>query len=239
MLKVNNISKTFKVEGQNIHALKDVCFEVDGGEFLTIIGPSGCGKSTLARIIAGLEEPTNGEIIWENDPKIGFVFQNYALLPYLNVYENVAFGLKMLGKNKYEIEKTVPQLINEVGLLGFESKHPKELSGGMKQRVGIARSLAIGPNILILDEPFSSLDEFTAQNLRNLLLKIWEPRKITVLLVTHLIKEAVELSDKIIVMTKSPGEVEKVFENKIERPRNLRSTEFFALEDTLATIIKP
>lgn len=239
MLKVNNISKTFKVEGQNIHALKNVCFEVDEGEFLTIIGPSGCGKSTLARIIAGLEEPTNGEIIWEKDPKIGFVFQNYALLPFLNVYENVAFGLKMLGKNKYEIEKTIPQLINEVGLLEFENKHPKELSGGMKQRVGIARSLAIDPNILILDEPFSSLDEFTAQNLRNLLLKIWKPRKITVILVTHLIREAVELSDKIIVMTKSPGEVEKVFENKIERPRNLRSIDFFALEDTLATVIRP
>jgi NitT/TauT family transport system ATP-binding protein len=239
MLKVNNISKIFEVDGQQTQALKDITFEVCDGEFLTLIGPSGCGKSTLARIIAGLDTPTNGNVVWEKVPKIGFVFQNYALLPYLNVYDNIAFGLKMRGVKSNEIDKVVVGLIDEVGLTGYENKHPKELSGGMKQRVGIARSLAVDPNILILDEPFSSLDEFTAQNLRNLLLQIWESRSITVFLVTHLISEAIELSDRIIVMTKIPGEVEKVFENKNQRPRDTRSSDFFALEDSLTAIIKP
>lgn len=235
MLKLNQVSKKFFVDDQQVIALTDVNFEVQKGEFFTIIGPSGCGKSTLLRIIAGLTSPTSGQVSWEEKPILSFVFQNYGLFPFLSVFENIEFGLKMKGERSGIVE----DLIKEVGLEGFADKHPKELSGGMKQRVGIARALAISPTVLLLDEPFSSLDEFTAENLRKLLVKIWQRRKITIVMVTHLISEAIELSDKIAVMTGAPGTIEKVVENPLKRPRNLRSKEFFALEDELLGIIKP
>lgn len=238
MLKLNNISKIFEFESQTLVALEKINFEVKKGEFFTIIGPSGCGKSTLLRIIAGLEKPTTGTLGWEEIPKIGFVFQNFALFPYLTVTENIEFGLKMTGSDSSERKKVAQQLIKEVGLIGFEDKHSKELSGGMKQRVGIARALAIDPNVLLLDEPFSSLDEFTAEILRGLLLELWQKRKITVIMVTHLIREAIELSDNILVMTPQPGTVEQIVINKIARPRNLRSEDFFELEDKLKELIK-
>lgn len=237
MFEVKNISKVFEVEKQKIIAIDNISFDAKKGEFVTIIGPSGCGKSTLSRIIAGLEPQTSGQIIWKEKPKIGFVFQNYAIFPFLTVFENIEFGLKMNGVKKEDIKKIVTDLIKEVGLIGFEDKHPKELSGGMKQRVGIARSLAINPNILILDEPFSSLDEFTAENLRQELLKIWKSRKITIFLVTHLIEEALSLSDRIIVMAKSPGTIINIFKNDLARPRDLRSQEFFKFEDKLSEIL--
>lgn len=238
ILEVKNISKIFELTEQKIIALKDINFTVDKGEFFTLIGPSGCGKSTLLRVIAQLIPQTTGEIIWEKPPTIGFVFQSYALFPYLTVFQNIEFGLKMRGIERYKREKITKGLISEVGLLGFEDKHPKELSGGMRQRVGLARSLAIMPNVLLLDEPFSSLDEFTAETLRRLLLNIWQKRKITVILITHLIKEAVELADRIAVLTPAPGEIQTILENNLPRPRNIRSTEFFALEDELNKLIK-
>ncbi|MBI3485713.1 ABC transporter ATP-binding protein [Candidatus Daviesbacteria bacterium] len=238
MLKIINLSKRFAVEDQEIRALDGLNLEVDNGEFCTIIGPSGCGKSTLLRIIAGLETKTTGELIWDNPPKLGYVFQNYALFPYLTVFENIEFGLKMEGVALHDRTKIVLELIEEVGLTGFEDKHPKELSGGMKQRVGIARSLSIEPNVLLLDEPFSSVDEFTAESLRDLLLKLWHKRKITIIMVTHLIREALEMSDQIVVMTPRPGTVEKILENELKRPRNLRSDDFFKMEDKLRELIK-
>ncbi len=238
MLSVNNISKTFEFDNQKLVVLQRVSFKVKNGEFFTLIGPSGCGKSTLLRIIAGLEKPTAGSLNWEEQPKIGFVFQNFALFPYLTVYQNIEFGLKMTGVSSSERKDIVFELIKEVGLTGFEDKHPKELSGGMKQRVGIARALAIDPNVLLLDEPFSSLDEFTAENLRSLLTRIWQKRKITIIMVTHLIREAIELSDTITVFTPQPGTVEQVITNEIPRPRNLRSPESFKMEDKLKSLIK-
>lgn len=238
MLKVNNISKTFEFENQNLIALGNVNFQVENGKFFTLIGPSGCGKSTILRIIAGLEKPTTGALHWEEQEKIGFVFQNFALFPYLSVYENIEFGLKMTGISASYRKKVVQELIREVGLTDFEDKHPKELSGGMKQRVGIARALAVDPNVLLLDEPFSSLDEFTAEILRKLLLELWEKRKITVIMVTHLIREAIELSDNILVMTPQPGTVEEIVLDNLKRPRNLRSEDFFELEDKLKSLIK-
>lgn len=238
MLKVKNISKIFELTEQKIIALKEINFTVDEGEFFTLIGPSGCGKSTLLRVIAQLTPQTTGEIIWEKPPIVGFVFQSYALFPYLTVFQNIEFGLKMKGMEKSKREKITKGLINEVGLSGFEDKHPKELSGGMRQRVGLARSLAIMPNVLLLDEPFSSLDEFTAETSRRLLLDIWQKRKITVILITHLIKEAVELADRVAVLTPAPGEIETILENNLPRPRNIRSAEFFALEDELNKLIK-
>lgn len=238
MLKVTDISKSFELEDEKVVALKNISFEVENGQFFTIIGPSGCGKSTILRIISGLQKPSSGSLNWDEKPKIGFVFQSFALFPYLTVSENVEFGLKMQGVSQKERQIKVKELIGEVGLSGFESKHPKELSGGMKQRVGIARALAIEPNVLLLDEPFSSLDEFTAESLRKLLSDLWQSRKITVVMVTHLISEALELSDKILVMSKAPGEVEEVLENTLPRPRNLRSEDFFKLEDKLKKLIK-
>jgi NitT/TauT family transport system ATP-binding protein len=239
MLKVTNLSKTFALEGKkSFTAYKDINLEVIDKELLCVIGPSGCGKSSMLRDIAGLTKPTTGTIEWDQTPKLGFVFQNFALFPYLTVKENIEFGLKMEGVSKSEREKKSKELIEEVGLIGFADKHPKELSGGMKQRVGIARALAIDPNVLLLDEPFSALDEFTAETLRALLLKLWQSRQITVIMVTHLIREALELSDRIVVMTPRPGTIETTLENKLERPRNLRSEHFFKLEDKLRDLIK-
>lgn len=238
MLKVNNISKTFEFENKKLVALERVSFEVRGGEFFSLVGPSGCGKSTLLRIIGGLEKPTSGNLEWDGKPKTAFVFQNFALFPFLNVYENIAFGLKMTGTFNNETKEAAKELIGEVGLDGFWDKHPKELSGGMKQRVGIARALATSPSVLLLDEPFSALDEFTAENLRELLLRLWQKRGITVIMITHLIREAIELSDRIAVMTSSPGRIEEEVENKLSRPRNMRSEEFFTMEDKLKELVK-
>lgn len=237
MLEAHHITKTFHLDNQYIHALSDVSFEVKTGEFFTCIGPSGCGKSTLLRIIAGLDTLTSGNLVWDQNPDIGFVFQHYALFPFLNVLENIAFGLKMQGVCKKDRYNRAASLIDEVGLTGFADKHPRELSGGMKQRVGIARALAINPNLLLLDEPFSSLDEFTAEVLRDLLLTLWEKRKMTVILITHSVKEAITLSDRIAVCSSAPGTIKKVFENTFPRPRNSRSKNFFKLEDTLVQLI--
>lgn len=238
MLTVKNLTKTFTLETETITAFNDLNFSVKKGEFFTVIGPSGCGKSTLLRLLAGLDTPTLGSIEWDEKPNIGFVFQNFALLPYLTVAQNIEFGLKMTGVDKTKREEVVKKLVEEMGLTEFKDKHPHELSGGMKQRVGIARSLAIEPNTLFLDEPFSSLDEFTAETLRKLLLDIWKDRKMTVILITHLIRESLELSDRIAVMSRAPGTILEVMKNTLPRPRNLRSKDFFALEDKLTEIIK-
>lgn len=237
MLKVKDITKTFELDKQKLTAVHDVNFEVKNGEFFTLIGPSGSGKSTILRIIAGLEKPTSGHLEWESDPKIGFVFQSFALFPFLTVYQNIEFGLKMTGVPEKERKTAVDELIKEVELDGFEDKHPKELSGGMRQRVGIARAFAINPNLLLLDEPFSALDEFTAEELRDLLLNLWQKRKITVIMITHLIREALELSDRIAVLSTQPGTVKEVMEDELKRPRNLRTEEFFKMEDKLRGLI--
>ena len=237
MLNLKEITKKFVVENQEITALTGVNLEVKEGEFFTIVGPSGCGKSTLLRVIAGLLPPSSGQVSWQKMPVFGFVFQNFGLLPFLTVFENIDLGLKMQGESQSTRQKLVKDLIVEVGLAGFADKHPKELSGGMKQRVGLARALAINPDVLLLDEPFSSLDEFTAENLRRLLVKLWKKRKITVIMVTHLVREAIELSDQIAVM-KPSGTVAEVVNNPLKRPRDLRSKEFFNLEDKLLALVR-
>ncbi len=231
MLQIKSISHTFQLDDRQIPALKDVSFSVSNGEFFTLLGPSGCGKSTLLRIIAGLIPPTSGQIKWDTPPRMGFVFQNFALFPYLTVRENIAFGLKMSEATKNISQQIVEELVKEVGLTGFADKHPKELSGGMKQRVGMARALAIDPNVLLLDEPFSALDEFTAAALRELLVDLWSKKKVTVIMVTHLIAEAVELADQIAVLSSAPGTLIQILPNSLPRPRNLRAKEFFHMED--------
>jgi NitT/TauT family transport system ATP-binding protein len=237
LIKVVNIGKHFFVEGKKQEVLKDINFEVKKGEFLCLVGPSGCGKSTLLRIVSSLMKADTGEVKLNGQPKMAVVFQNFALFPWLTVEQNVSFGLRMHGVKEEEIAEITHQNIEAMGLAGFEKKHPKELSGGMKQRVGIARALAIKPDVLLLDEPFSSLDVFTGNKLRQDLLSIWEKEKITLLMVSHLIEEAVELADRVIVLTSQPGQIKQIVPIKLSRPRKTRSAEFFKYVDQLGELI--
>lgn len=243
-LIAKNISKNFLVEGKKLQVLEDVSFEVEQGEFCALIGPSGCGKSTLLRILIGLEKASSGEVRFQGQsPIVGdvtaaMIFQHFALFPWMTVFENVEFGLKMQKVENGERKRIVESLIEEVGLSDFAKEHPKELSGGMKQRVGIARALTLAPKLLFMDEPFSSLDAFTVATLREEILRIWQKRKMTVVMVTHLVEEAVELADKIVVLTERPGSVEKIIENRLSRPRNKRSKPFFTSVDQLLALVK-
>ena len=236
VIELKSISQFFEMKNKKQHVLEDINFSISSGEFVCIVGPSGCGKSTLLKIASGIAKPTSGNVkIGER--KLAMVFQNFALFPWLTVEENVAFGLKMSGVSESEIEKIVKTEIKNMGLSGVEKKHPKELSGGMKQRVGIARALAVNPDILFLDEPFSALDIFTAKKLRADLLSIWRERELTVVMVSHLVEEAVELADKIIVMSVSLGKIKKIISNNLSRPRNLRSDNFYRSVDEIEAAI--
>lgn len=242
ILSLKNISKTFKDDNGKKHkALDDIDLEIASGEFFVILGPSGSGKSTLLRIMSDLEKEFEGKLSFSGDSEknFGFVFQQFALLPWLTVYENIELGL---------IPKKVPQkirhekIMNELKIFeleGFANSYPKELSGGMRQRVGLARALVIEPQIIFMDEPFSELDSFTATKLRKELLEIWQKRKMTVVLVTHLVEEAIELADRIAVLTPRPAKIESIIQNTITRPRHKRSEEFYTLEDKIYQIIKP
>ncbi len=233
VLQLTHVSKSFKTSEGHLLALENIDLSVDNEEFACLVGPSGCGKSTVLRLVSGVETPTRGEIHLHGKPAM--VFQQFALFPWLTVRENIEFPLKMRNINNMA---KVTELISEMGLSGFENKHPKELSGGMKQRVGIARALSVDPEVLLLDEPFSALDTFTAKSLRLELLKVWQAHKMTILMVTHLVEEAVELADKIVVMSSRPGKILKVMDNKLSRPRNVRSKEFFKLVDEISDLIQ-
>lgn len=237
-LSIENIDKSFILDGEKQKVLDDISINVKDGEFVCLIGPSGCGKSTLLRIIAGLMKPDLGSIKINDKVKLSFVFQNFGLFPWLTVEQNIGFGLKMDGKSQQYIEKEVRKRISQMGLDGFESKHPKELSGGMKQRVGIARALSVNPDILLLDEPFSALDTFTAAKLRQDLLDIWHDNKLTIVMVSHLVEETVELADKVIVFSSKPGRVKNETEIKLSHPRNKRSAEFFEYVDELSRLVQ-
>ncbi len=236
IIQVRRISQNYNENGEKFQVLDGITFDVVPGEFICIVGSSGGGKSTLLRILAGLQKQTEGKIL--NMPEqVGFVFQNFALFPWLNVQDNVSYGLRMQGLSKTQIQKRVREEIARIGLEGFEKSHPKELSGGMKQRVGIARALAIHPKVLLLDEPFSALDEITAKGLRHDLLRIHQQTKETVIMVTHLVEEAVELADRIIIMSPRPGRIRKIIENTMPRPRDTRSREFFTLVDEIEALL--
>ncbi|MCX6756202.1 MAG: ABC transporter ATP-binding protein [Candidatus Nomurabacteria bacterium] len=223
--------------GEHLSVLKNITFEILEGEFVCFVGPSGCGKSTILKILSGLEKSTKGKVNIEAK-KIAMVFQNSALFPWLTVRENIAFGLKMENINKSEIDKIVTEKINEVGLSGFEDKYPIELSGGMKQRVGIARALAISPDLLLMDEPFSSLDILTAEKLRKELLDIWVKYKVTIVMVTHLVEEAVELADRIFIFAPRPTFIEEVVSINLDKPRDKRSQEYYDQVDKISRQIK-
>jgi len=230
---LTNVSELFPEEkGRHLTAFKDISLDIKQGDFLSIVGPSWCGKSTLLRVIAGLITPSHGQI--ETHVKVlSMVFQDFALFPWLTVHENIEFGLLMKDMPKKERTRIVKEKIIEVGLVGTDHKRPKELSGGMRQRVGIARALAITPDVLLLDEPFSSLDPFTADSLKKDIFEIWQKYKMTVVMVTHKIEDAVELSTDVVVLSRSPGEVIEKHHLTAAFPRNMRSEESYKLTDSI------
>jgi len=205
------------------------------GEFVCVLGPSGCGKTTLLRIIAGLEEPTGGAILLNNKEITGpgsdrgMVFQEFGLFPWRTVRKNIEFGLEIRKVEKEERRKISDKYIDLVGLKGFENSHPYELSGGMKQRVGIARALANDPEILLMDEPFGALDAQTRNLMQKELLRIWSEMKKTVVFITHSVDEAVFVADRVVVMSARPGNIRYVFNVEWERPRDRASVEFASL----------
>ena len=237
LIKVSAVSHSFVMENmERLSVLHNISFQVYPREFVAVVGPSGCGKSTLLKMVAGLQPPDQGKIELTAQ-KIAVVFQNFAIFPWLTVLDNVEFGLKMSGVAKTERQKVAKEKIAEVGLSGFEDKYPIQLSGGMKQQVGLARALAIAPDLLLMDEPFSSLDALTAERLRADLLKIWDKYQMTVVLVTHLVEEAVELADRVILFSARPAAVKKEFKIDLPRPRAKRSSEFYKLLDAITADI--
>lgn len=247
IIKISNIKKSFKQnDHQDLLVLDNVNLELYEGEIVALLGKSGSGKSTLLRIIAGLTEPTHGEVIYRNKkvtaPVAGLamVFQSFAIMPWLTVLQNVELGLEAQGVSKNERRTRALAAIDIVGLDGFESAYPKELSGGMKQRVGFARALVVDPDILLMDEPFSALDVLTADNLRSDLLDLWQSGKTNIkniLLVTHNIAEAAALADRIIVFGSNPGNVRTELVVDIPHPRNEENPKFRLLIDNIYTLM--
>ena len=224
-------------------ALEDISIEVKPAEFLCIIGPSGCGKTTLLRMVAGLDHPNSGEIILDGkevkgpSPDRGMVFQEFSLFPWRTVIKNVTFGLEIQGIDRGEQYKIAKEYIELVGLKGFENRYPYELSGGMKQRVAIARALATNPAILLMDEPFGSVDAQTRNILQEELLEIWKRTKKTVLFVTHSVDEAVYLADRVAVMSARPGCLVKCLDIDIPRPRKRTSMEVNEFREKLLMLL--
>lgn len=242
ILEISNLYKHFgKGRKKNAEALKDITLTVRSGEFFVLLGPSGSGKSTLLRIACGLDTASSGTVkyphLLEKDD-MSFVFQQFALLPWLTVGENVELGL--IGRNIPEQTRDmlVKRELEEFGLSKFRHSHTRNLSGGMKQRVGLARAFVTEPKLMFLDEPFSELDFFTAEDLRKELLRLSRERGMTVIMVSHNIQEAVALADRIGVLTSRPGQLKEVIENTLPYPRIPRSPEFFAMEDRLSELLK-
>ena len=232
LLEINNISKTFNTLNGEINAIKSISFDVNNEDYIAIVGSSGCGKSTLLNIISGLLEKTNGTIkFYKENPIIGYMLQEDALLPYLNILDNATLGLSLKKiKTKENIEYT-KRLLETYGLKDFIYKYPKELSGGMKQRVALIRTLAIKPDILLLDEPFSALDYQSRLSVSEDVYNIIKKEKKTVIMITHDIAEAISLSDKIIVLSKRPSIVKKIYDIKMENkstPINNRTCKEFS-----------
>ncbi len=250
LIEIKDVTKRFKAPKGEFIALDHTSFQIEDGEFLAIVGPSGCGKSTILRMIAGLDFPDRGEILFQGKRLVGpsqaisMVFQNFALLPWKTARENVLLALETKAAlTRDQKEQTASALLTKLGLHDFEDDYPGELSGGMKQRVGIARALAVSPDVLLLDEPFSALDEVTAKELRQEVLRIWRDRQThpdTFVLVTHLVEEAVFMADRVLVMSSRPGKVIADIKIEIPRPRTdfLRSQVFFDYIDHIDAILE-
>ncbi|MBI5133385.1 MAG: ABC transporter ATP-binding protein [Thaumarchaeota archaeon] len=249
IIEVENVSKDFADDKNKLKALDSISFNIDEHEFVCIVGPSGCGKSTLLRILAGLDFPTTGTVKINSeevdgpDPKrAALIFQTFGLLPWRTVNENIELGLQATGTDKQIRDQIVKRYLKLMDLEDFSNSRPYELSGGMKQRVGIARALAVEPQVLLMDEPFSALDAITADMLRKDVLEIWadpSTKTNTFIMITHLIEEAVFMADKVIVMSKRPGNVLKEVEITIPRPRleHARDPAFFEFCDEIRKLI--
>lgn len=247
IISIENCRKSFKkAVNQDLLVLEDVNFSLHEGEIVALLGKSGSGKSTLLRIIAGLVSPSSGRVTYRNQPVtkpvpgIAMVFQSFALMPWLTVLENVELGLEAQGVNREERRRRAIHAIDIIGLDGFESAFPKELSGGMKQRVGFARALVINPDVLLMDEPFSALDVLTAENLKSDLLELWQEKKTNtngILLVTHNIEEAALLADRIVIFGSDPGYIREELHVALPQPRDPEDIGFRALVDKIYTIM--
>jgi ABC-type nitrate/sulfonate/bicarbonate transport system ATPase subunit len=225
----------FERDGKTTHVLNDINLEVADGEFVCILGPSGCGKSTLLNAMAGFLSPTSGqikvsgEVVQKPDPRRIFVFQERGVFPWLTVEGNIGFGLSKLPRA--EREKRIAYYVKMVGLEGFEKTYPQELSGGMKQRLEVARALAVNPDMLLLDEPFGALDSITRLIMRGELLRIWEAERKTIVFVTHDIDEAVQLADRVVVMSARPATIRQIVNIDIAHPRDISSARYLELRD--------
>jgi NitT/TauT family transport system ATP-binding protein len=231
-INLQGITKTYQRRADSVHALENVSLTAEFGEFVCLLGVSGCGKSTLLQILAGLEPPSGGTVTVSGEPLAGphrdasVVFQEHGLFPWMNVRKNVAFNLKARGVPARERLAVAARQIETVGLRGFEGKYPHELSGGMRQRVGIARALTTDPKLLLMDEPFGALDAQTRNIMQDELLRVWALHQSTVVFVTHSIDEAVYLADRIVIMTPRPGRIRRVLQVDLPRPRDPTTPQF-------------
>src|SRR6187200_75887 len=239
-LAVRGVTKRFPVGDDEIEALARIDITMAAGEFVCLIGASGCGKSTLLRVVAGFEEPTTGEVLVGAKPVTapgsdrGMVFQDYALFPWMTVRQNIGFGPRQRQLPRKEVEDIADEFVKLVGLEHAANRYPSQLSGGMKQRVAIARVLANNANILLMDEPFGALDALTREQLQRELLQIWARTRVTIIFVTHSVEEAALLADRVVVMSAGPGRIESDIEIDLPRPRDVSSPEFNAVRRDLA-----
>lgn len=242
-IKIKSVNKIFTTADKEVVALKDINLEISAGQFVCLLGPSGCGKSTLLNAVAGFSLPSSGSITADGKlvtapgPERGMVFQEYALFPWMTVEQNIAFGLEIKGMDRAGIQQRVSALLAMLGLTDFKARFPKDLSGGMRQRVAIARVLALDSPIMLMDEPFGALDALTRRNLQDELLRIWSELKKTIIFVTHSIEEAIYLADRIIVMTYRPGTVKRDLVVELPRQRDPSSAEFNALKRELGALV--
>jgi NitT/TauT family transport system ATP-binding protein/sulfonate transport system ATP-binding protein len=237
---IRGVSKRFQVGDGEVEALARIDATIERGAFVCLIGASGCGKSTLLRVVAGFEEPTTGEVLVEGKPVTapgsdrGMVFQDYALFPWMTVRQNIGFGPRQRQLPRKEVEDIADEFVKLVGLERAANRYPSQLSGGMKQRVAIARVLANNANILLMDEPFGALDALTREQLQRELLQIWARTRVTIVFVTHSVEEAALLADRVLVMSAGPGRIESDIRIDLPRPREVSSPEFNAVRRELA-----
>ena len=240
---VENVGKVFSSGDKEVVALKGINLTIFNGEFVTILGPSGCGKSTLLNAIAGFSLPTSGRVVANGvevtmpGPDRGMVFQEYALFPWMTVAENIAFGLEIKKLPKQAIREKVDTLLAKLQLLEFRDRFPKDLSGGMKQRVAIARVLALDPPMMLMDEPFGALDALTRRTMQDELLRIWLEFKKTIIFVTHGIEESIYLADRVVVMTYRPGTIKQIVPVELSRPRDVSLPRFISLQKELTSLV--
>lgn len=245
VLAAQDISKTYGADPHHhTKALSHISFDIKAGEFLTVIGPSGCGKTTFLRLLAGLEKPSTGTIrickqpLEDFDSRIAMVFQDYMLFPWRTAIENVEFGLEIRRVKKQQRRRQSMEYLRLVELEGFENRYPKELSGGMKQRVAIARALIGHPEIVLMDEPFASLDALTRRQMQEFLVSIWNKTGMTVVFITHSVDEAVTLGGRLLVMSSRPGRIITEIANKMSYPRDENSQEFIEIRKHIMDVIK-